>query len=1495
MKGTRILVSRVVSLVVAAGLLGGMCFAVLATARSRQPDERAHLLLVPSDAEGTAALARTDARVLARYESFSLVEAQGGDDERLRGAGAERRDDMRKVHLGGRTLDPLAGRPSLATKASDTRAGELVLVQFVGPVKDAWLERLDQTGGRVVGYAAQNSYLVHARGSAVDRLASMVGTDTSIRAVVAVRASDKFVGDAPSGLVAIETVAGERGRNARDRARSLGATPLAESEVAGVTTQVVRLGGDEVVELAGDPAVLAVEPWSEPELLDERASQIVAGNLISGMQPQPGYLSWLTAENFPSSTLDFAIDVTDGGLDNGSATAPDHADFYEDGVRPGRSRVGYVTNYTADADGRDCRGHGTNVASIAAGFNDQPNSVNNDDMGFNHGLGVAPRARVGISKIFACNEDFDLGPNGSFTRLTSAAYASGARISNNSWGFDDSPDRLGEYHSSSREYDALVRDARPSEPGNQQMVEIFAAGNNGHGVGGDFNEGYGSVTPPGTGKNVITVGASENLRSIGFPDGCGVSDSGADHEDDIIDFSGRGPTNDQRTKPDLVAPGTHMLGARPTHTGYTGADACDNQSVFPAGTLYNLVSGTSQAAPVVAGAAALIRDWYSREHGGPEQDPPSPAMTKAILANTAADVAGGDDGKGSVVPSRPSMDAGWGRVNLGAVFDGPAREFLDQSELLDQSGDRFTRTYAVPAAGQPVKVTLAWTDAVPGSSGGDAFVNDLDLEVSAGGKRYLGNVLSNGLSITGGIPDTRNNLESVVLPAGRAAKVAVNVRGTTIAGNGVPGHGNLTDQDFALVVSNASEVPSAVLAADSTMLTDDGPDGDGNGALEPGETFTLAQKVRNDGESDATGVVGTMSTGAELTFSAAESAYPDIPAGTGSVNLMPFAGRLEAGTSCGVDLQAALSVTTDQGIEAIPVVIPTGAQGAPDPQSVSHAPALGIPDDSSQGVTSTLSIGSPGRIKDLDVRIGRITHGRVGDLAIELTGPDGTTVTLVRHPGGPDNSGKDLVATVFDDEAAVNISAGSAPYRGRFRPQRDQLSRFDGKNKQGSWRLRVRDLHEGDVGTLVSWGTHTRSAVCDPPQTILTAGPPAGQVLSSTSASFEFGSTGAQSFECRLDAQEFQPCSSPRTYANLGQGAHSFQVRGLSADGDADQSPATRSWAADTVGPAVSIDTPGQGATIQDRRTPLSGLVGVAPRDLPFVAAQLHRGASTGGAVVERLTATVSGNRWSATTGADLAEGTYTAYVEQSDSVGNTSRAASTFVVDFPDPPPPPPSFALVPEEGRISDVLAGRLTAVTGCSSRCRVVARLNASSRAARTLGLGAKSTLLGTASKQLGGAGTATAVVRLNNRARRALRRKATANVSLRLTVTERGRTTVSLNRAISLRRSAGLRRVVSKGQRLWAVCSERCPLNGKLSLSAREARRIGLRPRGSRRTEVAAGSVTAPAGSAARLTLKVRRGARKAMSRARRVAALLEATAGAPPNPSRPVQRAITLRR
>ena len=93
----------------------------------------------------------------------------------------------------------------------------------------------------------------------------------------------------------------------------------------------------------------------------------------------------------------------------------------------------------------------------------------------------------------------------------------------------------------------------------------------------------------------------------------------------------------------------------------------------------------------------------------------------------------------------------------------------------------------------------------------------------------------------------------------------------------------------------------------------------------------------------------------------------------------------------------------------------------------------------------------------------------------------------------------------------------------------------------------------------------------------------------------------------------------------------------------------------------------------------------------------------------------------------------------------------------------------------------------------------------------------------------------------------------------------------------------------------MCSERCPLSGKLTLSAKAARRIGLKPRGSKRMQVASGKATAQAGKPTRLTLKVRPGAKKAMRKADRLRALLETVTGSAPNPRRKVSRALTLRR
>jgi Subtilase family len=307
----------------------------------------------------------------------------------------------------------------------------------------------------------------------------------------------------------------------------------------------------------------------------------VAGDVLPR---EPGYLDWLADAGFGTGTFVHTIDVTDQGLDNGSATAPDHPDFYVNGIAPGTDRVTYAHNWTADADARDCGGHGTNVASIAAGF---ATADRVDADGFRYGLGVSPRARIGASKVFDCRAQFDLSFPDSFTDVADFAYAGGARITNNSWGFSD----RGEYTVDSQEYDALVRDAQPSSSGNQPMVEVSAAGNDGA-------RGYGTVGSPGTAKNVITVGASESVRAIGREDGCGVDDLEADDPDDVLDLSSRGPTRDGRLKPDLVAPGTHVVGARPQHDDYTGVASC-----IP------FFDGMQELAPVrdLAGGAGGVR------------------------------------------------------------------------------------------------------------------------------------------------------------------------------------------------------------------------------------------------------------------------------------------------------------------------------------------------------------------------------------------------------------------------------------------------------------------------------------------------------------------------------------------------------------------------------------------------------------------------------------------------------------------------------------------------------------------------------------------------------------------------------------------------------------------------------------------------------------------------------------------------------------------------
>ena len=85
-----------------------------------------------------------------------------------------------------------------------------------------WLAKLRATGATVLGYAAQNGFLVHAAGDALDRVTELVGSDPTVRAATALRSSDKVERGAESGRVAVQTVAGAPGTDARAEAEAAG-------------------------------------------------------------------------------------------------------------------------------------------------------------------------------------------------------------------------------------------------------------------------------------------------------------------------------------------------------------------------------------------------------------------------------------------------------------------------------------------------------------------------------------------------------------------------------------------------------------------------------------------------------------------------------------------------------------------------------------------------------------------------------------------------------------------------------------------------------------------------------------------------------------------------------------------------------------------------------------------------------------------------------------------------------------------------------------------------------------------------------------------------------------------------------------------------------------------------------------------------------------------------------------------------------------------------
>jgi hypothetical protein len=398
----------------------------------------------------------------------------------------------------------------------------------------------------------------------------------------------------------------------------------------------------------------------------------------------------------------------------------------------------------------------------------------------------------------------------------------GAQISSNSWSYSSGGVSIRDYNSNSAIWDEGVWDADNDVPGQQPLVVFFSAGN-----GGGFNSPYNgclsngpdNVSTPGNAKNVITVGNNETDRGAGGA--CGSFSSLGNNPEEMNASSSRGPVDPDSSGQGLFKPDVTNLG------GYwvmsveaTGtASVCDSQFVLPdcptdcsdTGPLYAYQNGTSMSCPLTAGLGGVIYQDLVVNRGVSQ---PKPSLIKGLLVNGARDLQPtACDYTFQVTQS--VVHQGWGFVQAQKSIYGPggspaARKIEFENEETDNAvgtGETYSRVIRA-SAGEPLKITLTWTDypAAP-LSGSPLVVNDLDLEVIGPDGTFLGNQFFGNWSIGGGNADRYNVVENVYLASPQGGSYTVNVRGFQVTQDQEPDKTGV-NQDFSLVWSGALADPA---------------------------------------------------------------------------------------------------------------------------------------------------------------------------------------------------------------------------------------------------------------------------------------------------------------------------------------------------------------------------------------------------------------------------------------------------------------------------------------------------------------------------------------------------------------------------------------------------------------------------------------------------------------------------------------------------------------
>ena len=788
---------------------------------------------------------------------------------------AQTNDSAEQPEIRLRTADA-HGDPSPSGDAQLDRDGRgSYLVAFSGPISQAQADALRATGAVLTAYIPDFAYKAILTPAQLEKAAGVDG----VFSVAVFEPEYKLSPDLQeSGVYRI--------RLERD------ADPgVATSDIEAAGGTVVTASGD-VLTVTADRAhldavaELTAVAWVENFMMREKHNEYGAGVILGA--------NVANTSGYDGSTQ--IVAVADTGIGGGTA-ATAHPDVPASRIVdifdwPGASAAGCY-RVTPDGAIDVDSGHGTHTSLSVLGGGGASGE----------GKGTAPAA----SLVFQSTEDYAQfrgacasNPNGYYLLglpddlkdLLQQAYDAGARIHSDSWGSDAS----GDYTADAAQVDDFMWL-------NQDFLMTTSAGNSGVDANANGFVDEDSMGSPATAKNTLTVGASENDRQgdwscdNGIGNGCTgqndlftygsvwpddypaapiSTDPSAGNAEQLAAFSSRGPTDDGRIKPDVVAPGTWVVSGYSDlyQEGYDGSTNPQNGAFqsdgwgFPVNEQYKYFGGTSMSNPIAAGAAAVVRDYYSKAHGVDV----SAALTKATLINSAVDLLDeNNDGSNDNDIPIPNNHEGWGRIDLANAVDGSAA-FVDDTTGLT-TGESDVTAYTVDG-GASLKVSLVWSDYPSTEAAAVNLVNDLDLTVTApDGTTYTGNVFSAGWSATGGSADRVNNVENVYVSSAVAGTWTV-----TVAGFNIP----FGPQPYGLVVdgggsSGGNVDPVAGFSSLCTDLectfTDTSSDGDGSvvswswdfgdsdtdTAQDPvhsyaaGGTYTVSLTVTdNDGGTDTT-------------------------------------------------------------------------------------------------------------------------------------------------------------------------------------------------------------------------------------------------------------------------------------------------------------------------------------------------------------------------------------------------------------------------------------------------------------------------------------------------------------------------------------------------------------------------------------------------------------------------------------------------------------------